>query len=103
MQDETMRVQVRPINVNGVAQATQERIKGAPVHGDLRITDTREDSFGRVLLTAQVVDVLNTPEVVQLVLHDVVLLSIMGKKMRMRGFEMQGPVQYAQAWEIEVE
>ena len=98
-----MRVRVRPINVNGVAQTTQERIKGAPVHGDLRVSDVREDSFGRVLLTAQEVDVLNTPEVVHLVLHDVVLLSIQAKKMRMRGFEINGGAQYAQAWEIEVE
>ena len=98
-----MRVQVRPVNVNGVAQTTQERVNSAPVHGDLRVKDTREDSFGRVLLTAQVIDLLNTPEVVQLVLHDVVLLSIQGKKMRIRGFEMIGPVQYAQTWDIEVE
>lgn len=98
-----MRVQVRPINVHGIALSTKERAEGAAVHGDLRVSDTREDAFGRVLLTAQVVDLLNTPEVVQLVLHDVVLLSVMGKQMRMRGFEIRGGVQYAQSWAVEIE
>ncbi len=98
-----MRVQVRPINVHGVALSTKERAEGAAVHGDLRVSDVREDAFGRVLLTAQVIDLLNTPEVVQLVLHDVVLLSIVGKKMRLRGFEIKGDAQYAQAWDVELE
>lgn len=98
-----MRVQVRPINVHGVALSTKERVEGAAVHGDLRISDVREDAFGRVLLTAQILDLLNTPEVVQLVLHDVVLLSIVGKKMRLRGFELKDAVQYAQAWDVELE
>jgi hypothetical protein len=98
-----MRVQVRPINVHGVALSTKERAEGAAVHGELRVSDVREDAFGRVLLTAQVIDLLNTPEVVQLVLHDVVLLSVAGKKMRLRGFEMMGNVQYAQAWDVETE
>ncbi|GEM_PF-4546714 len=98
-----MRVQVRPINVHGVALSTKERTEGAAVHGDLRVSDVREDAFGRVLLTAQVVDLLSTPEIVQLVLHDVVLLSVYGKKLRLRGFEMAGAVQYAQAWDVEIE
>jgi hypothetical protein len=32
-----------------------------------------------------------------------VLLSVAGKKMRLRGFEMAGAVQYAQAWDVETE
>ncbi len=98
-----MRVRVRPINVNGVALPSKERKDGAPVHGDLQVSDAREDAFGRVLLTAKVMDLLNMPEVVQLVLHDVVLLSISGKSMRMRGFEIAGGAQYAQSWEVEIE
>jgi hypothetical protein len=98
-----MRVRVRPINISGIPQSTKERKERAPVHGDLQVSDARNDEFGRVLLTAKVVDLLNTPEVVQLVLHDVVLLSIVGKTMRMRGFEIVVSSQYAQAWDVEIE
>jgi hypothetical protein len=50
-------------------------------------------------------DLINTPETALLELHDVVLLSVRGKEMRMRGFEVKSrqQAQYAQAWDVEVE
>jgi len=100
-----VRVKVRPINVNGVGLSKSERELGAWVHGDLRVSEVREDAFGRVLLTARVMDLINTPETALLELHDVVLLSVRGKEMRMRGFEVKSrqQAQYAQAWDVEVE
>jgi hypothetical protein len=97
-----MRANVHPINVQGHPLFTKDRLKGAPVQGDLRVLEVREDAFGRAVLTARITDLVDNTETILLELYDVALLWAHEKKMRMRGFEIVKGVQFAQSWDVEL-
>ena len=97
-----MRVKVRPINIKGRPLFTKERERSKVFAGELKVTETRLDRFGRGMTTAFIVDTIDNVETTLLEIHDAALLSIDKAKMRMRGFEEISGVQYAQAWGVEI-
>jgi hypothetical protein len=97
-----MKVKVRPINIKGRPLFTKERQRGKVFAGELKMAETRLDRFGRGMTTATVVSTLETVEQTLLEIHDAAVLSIDKMKMRMRGFEEIGGVQYAQSWDVEI-
>lgn len=97
-----MRAKVNPINVQGYPLFTKERLKGAPVQGELRVLEVREEAFGRSVLTARVTDLVDNTETILLEIYDVALLYVHEKKMRIRGFEIIKGVQFAQSWDVEL-
>lgn len=72
-----------------------------PFEGGLKIREDRLHKHGRVVLVAQLLGSEEGKEVIVKELNDVTLLHFSGRRMRIRGFELVGDVEYAQTWEVE--
>lgn len=98
-----MRVEVRPLNVQGVPlPASQHKRLPASV-GKLRIAENRLHRLGRVVLCAtltSISDGLDTELLPELT--DVQVIWVEDGFMRIRGIEQVGGVQYAQTWNLTV-
>ena len=70
--------------------------------GDLRVQDERIHKVNRIVTVAKIIGRQDGNEVIVLQLHDVRLLWIGNRKMRLRGFEIDGDTEYAQTWSVEV-
>lgn len=70
--------------------------------GDLHVLDDRLHKLNRVVTVAKLLGRQDGTEVVVLQLHDVRLLWIGNRKMRLRGFEFIGDTEYAQTWSVEI-
>lgn len=97
-----MRVKVRLLNYHGRPLLKDERARAEEFTGILTVCENRQHRFGRVVLTATLASQTAETSVPILELHDVILLWIDERNMRLRGFEMHDLVEYAQTWAIEV-
>lgn len=97
-----MRVKVQPMNVKGKPRFSKERERRESFVGELKIFENRLHSLGRAVVTARVIEVLDGSETPLLELYDIAVLWAEAKRLRVRGFEIQESVQYAQTWDIEV-
>jgi hypothetical protein len=97
-----MRVQVRPINVNGSPQFRTERERRSVFAGELQVTEERRDEFGRHVLIARVIDTIDPARPSVLELFDASLIWAHEARLRLRGFEVVGKTQYAQTWDVEI-
>lgn len=96
-----MRVKVQPVNVNGKPMFKSERDKREIYVGELKVHENRLHSLGRAVVSAQVIDTLNGTATPVLEIYDVTLLWAEAQRLRLRGFEIQHEVQYAQTWDVE--
>jgi hypothetical protein len=97
-----MQVTVKKLNCNGKPLFSEDARRQSTFPGKLKVVENRLHKLGRVVITASLVDPIDSNGSTTIQLHDAVLLWADEKKMRMRGFEedTQG-VQYGQTWEIE--
>jgi hypothetical protein len=97
-----MRVKVRLLNHQGRPLFKEERVHSEEFAGVLTVREDRLHRFGRVVLTATLTNPTGESAAPIMELHDVVLLWVEGAGMRLRGFELEGVVEYGQTWLIEV-
>jgi hypothetical protein len=97
-----MRVKVRLLNYQGRPLFKEERAHSEEFAGVLIVREDRLHRFGRVVLTATLTNPTGESAAPIMELHDVVLLWVEGAGMRLRGFELEGVVEYGQTWLIEV-
>ena len=100
--DSPLQVRVRPLAYQGRALFKDELSKRDAFDGALKVVENRLHRLGRVVTTATLTGHHNEADVVLLSLHDVVLLWMDRRKMRIRGFEDVDGVEYAQTWDIEI-
>lgn len=98
-----MKVEVRPINVKGKPLSKREREK-FPAHvGKLRVQENRLHKFGRALMSALLVNVIDDVESLVLPeLFDAAVIWMNDQQIRIRGFEEIDGYQHAQTWDIRV-
>lgn len=98
-----MRVEVRPLYLNGKSVPAKIREKDAARPGDLTIIESRSDALGRVVTVARLVSYVDkTASLLLPELTDVHIVWLAAAKMRLRGNEMVDDVFYAQTWEVRV-
>lgn len=99
-----MRAEVRPINVKGKPQPKKLREESPPCRGELSLESSYHQEFGRVVTSAKLISTLSGADTSVLPeLFDASVLWFMDTKMRIRGFEVDEGVQYAQTWDVEVQ
>lgn len=97
-----LQVRVRPLAYQGRPLFKEELEKRDVYEGALKVVENRIHRLGRVVTTATLTGRHNEADVIFLALHDVVLLWMDRRKMRIRGFEDVDGVEYAQTWDIEI-
>lgn len=97
-----MKVLVRPINLNGRPEFKKQRERREAYQGDLKVFHELDKDVRRHVIKAQVLNSTDNVGAIMREMHDVVLLWLDGRSMRLRGFEIADGVQYAQTWEVEV-
>lgn len=98
-----MKVEVQPIYEQGKSASAAERAAASKYRGQLCLREERIHALGRTTTVAALIsEVSGTEESVLPVLHDANVLSIDGSRVRIRGFELVGNVEYAQVWDVKV-
>ena len=98
-----MRVEVRPLYLNGRSVPKQIRDRDAARTGDLTIVENRNESLGRLVTVARLVGHADSTDLSLLPdLTDVHIVWLAAKTMRLRGNELVDNVWYAQTWEVRV-
>lgn len=98
-----MRVEVRPLSVQGVPLYTSQHKRLPAIVGKLRIAENRLHRLGRVVLCASLTstsDGLDTELLPELT--DAQVIWAEDGFMRIRGVEQVNGVQYAQTWNLKV-
>lgn len=98
-----MRVEIRPLYVNGRSVPKSIREKDAARTGDLAIVENRNESLGRLVTVAKLIGHADTTGLPLLPeLTDVHIVWLAAKTMRLRGNELVNDTWYAQTWEVRV-
>lgn len=98
-----MKVEVQLINEKGRSVSAPERSSLPTYRGVLRIQEGRNQSLGRVVVTAELLSRTDgsQPPLVP-TLHDAGVLYVCDNQMRIRGFEVVDGAQYGQTWDVKV-
>lgn len=96
-----MQVKVRKINSKGKPLFSGNPTRQIVYPGRLKVMENRIHALGRVVVTASIIDSIDSNAATLIELYDAVLLWADEKRMRMRGFEDIDGIQYGQTWEIE--
>ena len=97
-----MRVKVSPMHVLGRPLFAHERREREVYVGELKVLENRLHRLGRAVTTATLASVTADTAPPLLELYDVALLWVDEHRIRLRGFEDAGGVQFAQVWDIEL-
>jgi len=98
-----MRVEVQLVNERGRTIPARERSAMRTYRGVLRIHEARQQSLGRISVTAQLLSATDPTELDLLpALHDAAVLFLREGRMRVRGFEVMEGAQYGQTWDVRV-
>lgn len=98
-----MRVELQQVNEKGQGVPAKTRAAMPRYRGILRIREERVPALGRTTLVANLLSAIDdTEEPVVPFLTDATLLVIENGQLRVRGFELQGGVQFGQTWDIKV-
>lgn len=98
-----MKVEVRPINLNGRPMRKAERESRPSAKGSLKVSEIRLNQFGRNVRCARVVGFSDEIEKSMLPdLMDVELLWADGQGIRLSGIEEIDGCLFAQTWDVRV-
>jgi hypothetical protein len=98
-----MKVEVQLVNEKGRGISAKDRTGRPKYSGVLRIHEARNQSLGRIVVTADVLpntDGSDMPLIPTLL--DAAVLFVSEGQMRIRGFEVVEGAQYGQTWDVKV-
>lgn len=99
-----MKVAVQLINEKGRGIPSKDRPRMPTYRGVLRMRQVRSPSFGRVVVTAELLPQTDSSGLPLLpALLDAGILFLAEGQMRIRGFELVEGAQYGQTWDVRVQ
>lgn len=98
-----MKVEVQLVNEKGRGIPTKERASMQTYRGELQMHEARCHELGRIVVTAELRSGTDGDETVLVpTLFEAGVLFMSKERMRVRGTEFVGGIQYGQTWDVRV-